>query len=55
MLFSTQPKYLHKIIQADKAIYKAFGFTISSDFDLPELPHIDIKENLVDITIKKAD
>lgn len=36
-------------------VYKAFGLTVSSEIPLPELPHINIANNVTDILIKKAD
>lgn len=36
-------------------VYKAFGLTIASDFELPELPHANDKENIPNIVIIKAD
>ena len=35
--------------------YRAFGYKISSEIPLPELPSIKIENRLADITIKKAD
>lgn len=38
-----------------KTTYKAFGFSISSDFDLPELPYIDMEHGQANITVIRAD
>lgn len=39
-----------------KVVFRAFGFTISSDFTLPELPRINTTESCSpDVTVKKAD
>lgn len=38
-----------------KTSYRAFGLTISSDFDLPELPQLHTSDKAVDVVVKKAD
>ncbi|MFJ8259773.1 aldolase [Peribacillus asahii] len=35
--------------------YRAFGYTISSEIPLPELPSIKLENRLADITVKKTD
>lgn len=39
---------------ANKVGYQAFGLTIASDFNLPELSHINMGENLTDVVIIQA-
>lgn len=36
-------------------IYRAFGLSLSSEFQLPELPRISMKEGQIDIIISKID
>ncbi|WP_028392293.1 phosphoenolpyruvate carboxykinase (ATP) [Bacillus cihuensis] len=36
-------------------VYKAFGYTISSEIPLPELPSIKLEDYLSDITVKRLD
>lgn len=38
-----------------KVLFQAFGFTILSDYFLPELPHINLESRSPDVIIKKAD
>lgn len=40
---------------ASKIVYKAFGFTIVSEINLPELPKLDYKDNKIDISIGFSD
>ena len=38
-----------------RTVYKAFGFTVSSEIPLQELPNIHVENDVVDIVIEKAD
>lgn len=43
------------VITEKHTIYKGFGFTIQSDFYLPELQVVDVNEEQVEVIIEKAD
>ncbi|WP_226038123.1 HPr kinase/phosphorylase [Aquibacillus saliphilus] len=43
------------IISEKKQAYKVFGLAVSSEYHLPELQQVSIKEDLVDVTITKTD